>query len=385
MEINSYSMNWHYPTAVRVGAGRIRELAKCCSQLGMRAPLLVTDPGLATMPMVEAALQQCRDAGLRPGLFSGIKGNPTGGNVSDGVAALHQGEHDGVIAFGGGSAIDAAKSIALIAHQSCTLWEAQNPANVDASRMLPLIAVPTTAGTGSEVGQAVVITDEESHAKRVIFHLKMMPPIVILDPELTVGLPPRLTAATGMDALAHNLEAFCTPVYHPMAEGIAVEGIRLIKEFLPRATRDGTDIHARLQMMVASSMGATAFQRGLGAIHAVSHSVGALYDSHHGLLNAIMMPYVMQANRSAIEEEMARLARYLDLAKPSFDGVLEWILELRRELEIPHTLAEIGVDDSQAELVGRMSAKDVTARTNALSLDAAQYQRLFLNAVSGTL
>lgn len=384
MEINSYSMNWHYPTAVRVGAGRIRELAKCCSQLGMRAPLLVTDPGLAAMPMVEAALQQCRDAGLRPGLFSGIKGNPTGGNVSDGVAALHQGEHDGVIAFGGGSAIDAAKSIALIAHQSCTLWEAQNPANVDASRMLPLIAVPTTAGTGSEVGQAVVITDEESHAKRVIFHLKMMPPIVILDPELTVGLPPRLTAATGMDALAHNLEAFCTPVYHPMAEGIAVEGIRLIKEFLPRATRDGTDIHARLQMMVASSMGATAFQRGLGAIHAVSHSVGALYDSHHGLLNAIMMPYVMQANRSAIEEEMARLARYLDLAKPSFDGVLEWILELRRELEIPHTLAEIGVDDSQAELVGRMSAKDVTARTNALSLDAAQYQRLFLNAVSGT-
>ncbi|HDZ58413.1 MAG TPA: iron-containing alcohol dehydrogenase [Pseudomonas xinjiangensis] len=385
MEIKSYSMNWHYPTAVRVGAGRIRELAKSCGQLGMKAPLLVTDPGLAALPMVEEALQQCRDAGLRPGLFSGVKGNPTGGNVADGVTALKQGEHDGVIAFGGGSAIDAAKSIALIAHQTCTLWEAQNPANVDASKMLPLIAVPTTAGTGSEVGQAAVITDEETHAKRIIFHLKMMPPIVILDPELTVGLPAKLTAATGMDALAHNLEAYCTPVYHPMAEGIALEGIRLIKEYLPRATANGSDIEARLQMMVASSMGATAFQRGLGAIHAVSHSVGALYDSHHGLLNAIMMPYVLQANRSVIEEEMVRLGRYLGLEQANFDGVLQWVLALRKELDIPHTLADIGIDDSQAELVGKMSAKDVTARTNATQLDASQYQQLFMNALTGTL
>lgn len=384
MEITSYSMNWHYPTAIRVGAGRISELGKACKQLGMKAPLLVTDPGLAAMPMVAQALQNCRDAGLQVGIFSAIKGNPTGGNVADGVAALKAGGHDGVIAFGGGSAIDAAKAVALIAHQSCSLWEA-GPTTIDASRMLPVVAVPTTAGTGSEVGQAVVITDDEKHLKRPIFHLKMVPGIVILDPELTVGLPPRLTAATGMDALAHNLEAYCTPVYHPIAEGIALEGMRLIKEYLPRATADGNDMEARQHMLVASSMGASAFQRGLGAIHAVSHTLGALYDSHHGLLNAIMMPYVMMANREAIEPEMERLARYLDLPRPGFEGVLEWVLELRAELEIPHTLAEIGIDDAQAETVGEMSARDVTARTNAVRMDAAGYQQLFLNALNGVL
>lgn len=384
MEITSYSMNWHYPTAMRVGAGRIRELGKACKQLGMKAPLLVTDPGLAAMPMVEDALQNCREAGLQVGIFSAIKGNPTGTNVADGVAALKAGGHDGVIAFGGGSAIDAAKAVALIANQSCSLWEA-GPATIDASKMLPVVAVPTTAGTGSEVGQAVVITDDENHLKRPIFHLKMVPGIVILDPELTVGLPPKLTAATGMDALAHNLEAYCTPVYHPMAEAIALEGMRLIKEYLPRATADGKDMEARQQMLVASSMGASAFQRGLGAIHAVSHTLGALYDSHHGLLNAIMMPYVMVANRQAIEPEMERLARYLDLPKPGFEGVLEWVLALRAELDIPHTLADIGIDDAQAETVGEMSARDVTARTNAVSMDASGYQQLFLNALRGEL
>ncbi|WP_339650138.1 iron-containing alcohol dehydrogenase [Halopseudomonas pelagia] len=384
MEITSYSMNWHYPTAMRVGAGRLRELGKCCSQLGMQAPLLVTDPGLASFPMVEQALQYCRDAGLRVGLFSAIKGNPTGANVADGVAALKAGEHDGVIAFGGGSAIDAAKAIALIAHQSCTLFEA-NPGSIDASKMLPVVAVPTTAGTGSEVGQAVVITDETKHIKRPIFHLKMVPGIVILDPELTLGLPPKLTAATGMDALAHNLEAYCTPLYHPMAEAIALEGMRLVKEYLPRATANGQDLQARQQMLVASSMGAVAFQRGLGAIHAVSHTLGALYDSHHGLLNAIMMPYVLQANRAAIEPEMLRLSRYLDLPTAGFEGVLAWILQLRAELGIAHTLADIGMDASQAELIGSMSARDVTARTNAVQMDAAQYQQLFLNALGGTL
>lgn len=300
------------------------------------------------------------------------------------VWRLKAGEHDGVIAFGGGSAIDAAKAIALIAHQSCTIFEA-GPSTIDASKMLPVVAVPTTAGTGSEVGQAVVITDDVNHVKRPIFHLKMVPGIVILDPELTLGLPAKLTAATGMDALAHNLEAYCTPLYHPMAEAIALEGMRLVKEYLPRATANGQDVEARQQMLVASSMGAVAFQRGLGAIHAVSHTLGALYDSHHGLLNAIMMPYVLQANRAAIEPEMLRLSRYLDLPTPGFEGVLAWILELRAELGIAHTLADIGMDDSQAELIGKMSAKDVTARTNAVQMDAAQYQQLFLNALTGTL
>ena len=371
MEIKSYSMNWHYPTGIRVGAGRISELPKACRQLGMTSPLLVTDPGLAALPMVEAALQLCRDAGLQVGLFSGVKGNPTGGNVTDGVAALKAGQHDGVIAFGGGSAIDAAKAIALVAHQECTLWDA-GPGTVDASKMLPVVAVPTTAGTGSEVGQAVVITDDESHVKRVIFHQKMVPAIVILDPELTVGLPAKLTAATGMDALAHNVEAFCAPVYHPMAEGIALEGMRLVKDFLPRATKQGDDIDARLQMQVASSMGAVAFQRGLGGIHAVSHSLGAVYDAHHGLLNAIVMPYMLQANRPVIEDEMARAARYLDLPKQNFDGMLDWILDLRSELGIPHTLAEINIDDAQAETIGAMSAKDVAGKTNPVSGDLPQ-------------
>lgn len=385
MDIKSYSINWHYPTSMRVGAGRIRELAQACSQLGMEAPLLVTDPALATLPMIADALQLCRDSGLRPGLFSAIKSNPTGANVAAGVVALKNGGHDGVIAFGGGSAIDAGKAIALIAQQNCTLWEAQNPALVDPARMFPLVAVPTTAGTGSEVGQAVVISDDESHLKRVIFHLKMMPPIVILDPQLTLGLPPQLTAATGMDALAHNLEGYCTPLYHPMAEGIALEGVRLVKEHLPRAVHDGNDIHARLQMQVASSMGATAFQRGLGALHALSHSLGALSDAHHGLLNGILMPYVLLANRSAIEDEMQRLARYLDLRQHSFAGVLEWILDLRAELGIPHSLAELNIDAGHAESVGLMSARDVTARTNAVALDAGQYQELFLNALKGSL
>lgn len=385
MEIASYSNNWSYPTNVRVGAGRLQELAKCCKQLGMQAPLLITDPGLAALPVVEKALQVCRDGGLQVGLFSAVKGNPTGTNVTDGVAALKAGQHDGVIAFGGGSAIDAAKAVALIAHQDIALWEARNPANVDAKRMLPVVAVPTTAGTGSEVGNASVITDEENHTKRIIFHPGMLPATVILDPELTVGLPAKLTAATGMDALAHNLEAFLAPTFHPMAEGIALEGMRLVKEYLPRAVRNGQDMDARLQMLVASSMGATAFQRGLGAIHAVSHSIGALYDSHHGLLNAIVMPYVMQMNRPAIEAESARAARYLGLPNADFNGLLDWVLALRAELEIPHTLAEIGIDDARADLIGEMSVKDVTARTNARQLSADEYRQLFLNALSGTL
>ncbi|MFA5677095.1 MAG: iron-containing alcohol dehydrogenase [Pseudomonas sp.] len=385
MEIASYSNNWSYPTNVRVGAGRLQELAKCCKQLGMQAPLLVTDPGLAALPVVEQALQVCRDGGLQVGLFSAVKGNPTGTNVTDGVAALKAGNHDGVIAFGGGSAIDAAKAVALVAHQDCSLWEARNPANIDATRMLPVIAIPTTAGTGSEVGNASVITDEENHTKRIIFHPGMLPSIVILDPLLTIGLPSKLTAATGMDALAHNLEAFLAPTFHPMAEGIALEGMRLVKEYLPRAVRNGEDVEARLQMLVASSMGATAFQRGLGAIHAVSHSIGALYDSHHGLLNAIVMPYVMQMNRSVIEAETARAARYLGLPNADYNGLLDWVLALRAELELPHTLADIGIDDARADLIGEMSVKDVTARTNARQLTADEYRQLFLNAVNGTL
>jgi alcohol dehydrogenase class IV len=261
------SVNWNYPTAVKVGAGRIRELPQWCESLDMRRPLLITDPGLAALPLIGSVLDHCRSAGFECGVFHDIKGNPTGKNVDDGVAAFKAGGHDGVIAFGGGSALDAAKAVALMVGQDRPLWDFEdvgdNYLRVNVAGMAPVVAVPTTAGTGSEVGRASVITDDHAHVKRIIFHAKMLPSVVILDPELTVGLPAKLTAATGMDALSHNLEAYCSPFYHPMATGIALEGIRLIKQFLPRAVKDGRDLDARLQMLVASSMGATAFQRGL--------------------------------------------------------------------------------------------------------------------------
>lgn len=389
MDLNQYRMNWNYPTAIRVGAGRITELPAACRSLGMRAPLLVTDPGLAALSMIDQALLQCRDDGLKAGLFSAIKGNPTGQNVMDGVAAFKAGGHDGVIAFGGGSALDAGKAIALMVGQSRPLWDFEdigdNASRVDVAGMAPVVAVPTTAGTGSEVGRASVITDDTAHIKRIIFHARMLPALVILDPQLSIGLPAKVTAATGMDALSHSLEAYCSPLFHPMAEGIALEGMRLVQQYLPRAVAKGSDVEARLQMLVASSMGATAFQRGLGAMHALAHPLGALYDAHHGLLNAVLMPYVLQANRASIEARMERLARYLDLAKPGFVGVLDWVLALRSEVGIPHSLAEIGIDDSRIEQVGQMAEVDPSAGTNPIAFSASEYSVLFEKALRGTL
>jgi alcohol dehydrogenase class IV len=389
MDLNHYRMNWNYPTAIRVGAGRIVELPAACRELGMRAPLLVTDPGLAALSMIDSALLQCRDDGLKAGLFSAIKGNPTGQNVLDGVAAFKAGGHDGVIAFGGGSALDAGKAIALMAGQDRPLWDFEdigdNYLRVNVAGMAPVVAVPTTAGTGSEVGRASVITDEVAHIKRIIFHARMLPTLVILDPQLSIGLPAKITAATGMDALSHSLEAYCSPLFHPMAEGIALEGMRLVQQYLPRAVAKGADVEARLQMLVASSMGATAFQRGLGAMHALAHPLGALYDAHHGLLNAVLMPYVLQANQASIEAQMERLARYLGLGKPGFAGVLDWVLELRSEVGIPHSLGEIGIDDTRIEQVGKMAEVDPSAGTNPITFSPGQYSQLFENALRGKL
>jgi alcohol dehydrogenase class IV len=389
MDLNQYRMNWNYPTSMRVGVGRISELADACRQLGMRAPLLCTDPGLAALPMIDAALRQCRNAGLNAGLFSAIKGNPTGTNVMDGVAAFKAGGHDGVIAFGGGSALDAGKAIALMVGQDRPLWDFEdvgdNASRVNVAGMAPVVAVPTTAGTGSEVGRASVITDDAAHIKRIIFHARMLPALVILDPELTVGLPAKITAATGMDALSHSLEAFCSPLFHPMAEGIALEGMRLVQQYLPRAVSQGTDVEARLQMLVASSMGATAFQRGLGAMHALAHPLGALYDAHHGLLNAVLMPYVLVANRGAIEPQMEKMARYLALPGSGFEAVLDWVLALRSEVGIAHSLGDIGIDDARIEQVGRMAEVDPSAGTNPIAFSAAQYSALFEKALRGVL
>jgi len=381
--------NWNYPTAIRVGAGRIRELPGLCQSLGMRNALLITDPGLASLPIVQQAVVKCQSEGLGCAVFSNIKGNPTEQNVTDGVHAYHAGMHDGVIAFGGGSALDAAKAVALMVGQNRPLWDFEdigdNYLHVNVAGMAPVVAVPTTAGTGSEVGRASVITDDRAHVKRIIFHARMLPAAVILDPELTVGLPPRLTAATGMDALSHNLEAYCSPFYHPMASGIALEGMRLVKEWLPAAVRDGGNLDARLQMLVASSMGATAFQRGLGAMHALAHPLGALYDAHHGTLNAILMPYVLQANRSAIDERITGLARYLDLPQPSFKAFLDWVLALRKEIGIPATLAAIDIDDAQADLIGRMAVADASAGTNPIQFSEKDYAAILRNAVAGFL
>ncbi|MEH6626731.1 MAG: iron-containing alcohol dehydrogenase [Motiliproteus sp.] len=385
--------NWSYPNSIHAGAGRVSELPQLCQQLAMQAPLLITDPVLATLPMVCSALDQCRQEGLRVGCFSEVQGNPTGSNVMAGVDAYRAGNHDGVIAFGGGSCIDAAKAVALMVGQNRPLWDFEdvgdNWARVNEASIAPIIAVPTTAGTGSEVGRAAMITDQDNHIKRIIFHPEMLPTLAILDPELTTGLPPLLTAATGIDALSHNLEALCSPSYHPMAEGIAMEGARLVKTYLPRAVMDGNDLEARMQMLVASSMGATAFQKGLGAMHAIAHPLGALYDAHHGMLNAILMPYVLKANREAINVRIERLSRYLDLTgagfEPGFDGFLSWVLQLRQHLGIPHSLAAIEIEDIDANLVGLMAAADATASTNPILFDAQQYAALFKDAVHGRL
>jgi alcohol dehydrogenase class IV len=385
----SYSANWNYPTNVKVGAGRIKELAGLCKSMGMQSPLLITDPGLAALPMLKAVVDDLNQSGLICGLFSGIKANPTGENVDDGTAYYREHNHDGVIAFGGGSALDAAKAVALMVGQDRPVWDFEdvgdNWLRVNIDGMAPVVAVPTTAGTGSEVGRASVITDASNHIKKIIFHPNMLPAEVLLDPELTVGLPASITAATGMDALSHNLEALCSPFYHPMAEGIAVEGIRLVQEFLSRAVADGTDIEARTQMLVCSSMGATAFQKGLGGMHALAHPLGALYDAHHGTLNAILMPYVLKANRAEIEKRIDRLTHYMGLDVTGFNGFMAWVLQLRDQLGIPHTLTEIGIDAAQAEIVGKMAVDDPSAGGNPISFNAEQYQQIFVNAVNGDL
>ena len=347
--------NWSFPTSIRFGPGRIAELPEACGTLGMTRPLLVTDPGLAGLPMIAAARAANDAAGVPTALFSEIHPNPLGSDVEHGLDVLRGGGHDGVIAFGGGSAMDAGKTIAFMAGQSRPMFDFEdrgdNWTRADNDAILPIVAVPTTAGTGSEVGRATVIVDESDSAKKILFHPKMLPGSVIEDPELTVGLPASITAWTGMDALAHCLEAYSAPGFHPMADGIALEGMRLVRTWLARAVADGADIAARGNMMIAATMGATAFQKGLGAIHALSHPVGALFGTHHGRTNAIVMPYVMAFNRQVVSDRYRALARHLDLGEGDFDAVMRWVLSLRSAIGIEHTLAEIGVDDSRTDEV----------------------------------
>lgn len=380
--------NWNYPTSVRFGAGRIAELANAVKSAGMSRPLLVTDPVLARLPIVSRAIEVLEAGGVPAKLFTEVKPNPVAANVELGVAALKAGNHDGVIAFGGGSALDAGKVIAFMAGQTRPMWEFEDIGDwwtrADPEGILPIVAVPTTAGTGSEVGRAGVITDEATHTKKVIFHPLMMPKVTICDPELTVGMPKTITVGTGMDALAHCLEAYCGPFYHPMADGIAVEGMRLVKDNLLRAATDGQDIEARAHMMSAAAMGATAFQKALGAIHSLSHPVGSLYDTHHGMTNAVFMPYVLVFNRPAIEEKIARLAAYIGL-KPDFGAFLDWVLRLREETGVPHTLEGLGVDNAKFDLMSSMAPQDPTAGGNPVPLDEASCRELYENALAGHL
>ncbi|MGH6941133.1 iron-containing alcohol dehydrogenase [Hypericibacter sp.] len=381
--------NWNYPTTIKFGVGRIAELPDMCKALGLKRPLIVTDPGLAGLPMIKEAVARNEAAGLHTAVFSDIKGNPNGKNVEDGLKAYRAGKHDGVIAFGGGSALDAGKAVALMSGQKHPLWAFEDVGDnwklVDPAGIAPIIAVPTTSGTGSEVGRVSVITNEETHEKKLIFHPKVQPSIVIEDPALTVGLPPKITAATGMDALAHCLEAYCVPSYHPMADGIAVEGMRLIKNWLPEAVKNGKNLEARANMMAAATMGATAFQKGLGAIHSLSHPLGAVYDTHHGLTNAVVMPYVMQFNREAIDEKMTRLASWLGLKNPSYNAVLDWVLALRQEIGIPHTLKDLGVDKSKLDSLSQAAFNDPSTGGNPVPAGVAEMKQMFIASIDGTL
>jgi hypothetical protein len=382
------SGNWNYPTAIRFGAGRIAELAEACGAAGIARPLLVTDRGLAANPMVTDAVAAVRAAGLDIAVFSDIKSDPTGGEVAGGGEALRDHGGDGVIAFGGGSSLDAGKAIAFAAFQDRPLWAFEDIGDnfklADVARILPVIAVPTTAGTGSEVGRASVIKDEDAQIKRIIFHPLMLPRIVIADPVLTMGMPAQLTAAVGMDALSHNLEAFFAPGYHPLARGIAVEGARLVKDWLPVAMAEPTNIEARSNMLAASEAGATAFQRGLGAMHALAHPLGAVYGVHHGLLNAVLMPYVVAANMPAIEADAAYLARCLGVGVTAGD-LLAWIGALRQEVGIPNTLAEVGVPTDEIGRIAQMAVEDPSAGTNPIAFTAADYAAILTRALAGDL
>ena len=377
--------NWNYPTTIWAGPGRIAELPEACSRAGMQRPLIVTDEGLIASPMIKNALAALKHAAP----FGAVKGNPDSSQVEAGLRAYRAGDHDGVVAFGGGSALDAGKVIAFMSGQTRPLWDFEDIGDwwtrADPAGIAPVVAVPTTAGTGSEVGRAGVILNQETHQKKIIFHPQMMPRIVILDAELTVGLPRGVTAATGIDALVHCFEAFCAPGFHPLADGVALEGMRLIHRYLPRACADGRDIEARAQMLAAASMGATAFQKGLGGVHAIAHPVGSWFNTHHGLTNAVILPYVMTYNRNAIAGETEIIARVLNLPEPGYNGFLAWVLQLRSELGIPHSLAGIGVSADKAAIIGREAAIDPSAGGNPIPVNAAQLEHIFRAAVAGQI
>ena len=377
----SLRANWSYPTAIKFGAGRITELAEHCKAVGISRPLLVTDKALAGLPITAQALDILEAAGLGRAVFSEVDPNPNEHNMAAGIAVYKAGGHDGVICFGGGSALDLGKMIALMVDQtSVSVWDLEDIGDwwtrADASKIAPIIAVPTTAGTGSEVGRAGVLTNSATHKKKIIFHPRLMPAVTICDPELTVGMPKFITAGTGMDAFAHCLEAYCSPFFHPMSQGIALEGLRLVNEYLPRAYAVPTDLEARAQMMAAAAMGAVAFQKGLGAIHSLSHPVGAIYGTHHGTTNAVVMPMVLDFNRPAIEDRLTRAADYLGI-KGGFDGFRARVMDLRAELGIPANLTTMGVETARLDEMTEMALEDPSCGGNPVEMTRENTRALF--------
>ena len=377
------NMNWNYPTNVWFGVDRSKEIQEACDTLGIKNPLIVTDPGLLQTSIIDEI-----NSGLSSNtqIYSDVQGNPTGSNVTNGVKVFLEGNHDGVIAIGGGSGMDAGKGIAFLAHQSRPLWDFEDIGDwwtrADSSVIKPIIAIPTTAGTGSEVGRAAVFLNEENYKKKIIFHPKMLPQIAILDPSLTLNLPKSITAGTGMDALAHCIEAYSSPFYHPMAEGTALEGLRLVKENIQEVYHNGNNVEARSHMLVASMMGAAAFQKGLGAIHSVTHPVNSLYKTHHGTTNGTVMPFVLNYNRSTIEEKFTRLANFLDI-KNGFEGIVDWIIELKKEMEIPETLKDMGVNEGDEIKLAPLAQEDPSTGANPLEMTVERFQELILNCIAG--
>ena len=382
--------NWNYPTTMWVGENRIKDIGLACKTLNIKKPLLVTDSGLANSEIVKKTLEKLNNENIITEIYSNVTGNPTGTNVNEGVIYYKKKNCDGVIAFGGGSGLDVGKAVAFMSGQTLPIWDFEDVGNnwtkANSDKIAPIIAVPTTAGTGSETGRASVILNEETGVKNIIFHPKFLPSIVILDPLLTVGLPSQITAATGMDALAHNLEAYCAPGFHPMADGIALEGMKLIKKWLLEAVNNGSNIEARMNMLTAASMGSTAFQKGLGAIHSLSHPVNALNNIHHGLSNAIFMPYVLTFNKEAIENKIIKVCEYLEIEEKSFDGFLKWILDLRKKLNIPHKLSEvIKEEDLELDRLTKMALNDPSTGGNPKKLTEKDMKILYQHSMSGKL